>query len=156
MASRLHLQYMYTGFTHMDGAMRRMLPRFRPITGVQQRVIPVLRCFHSSVAPALAPTLAPTHSGFCDWTQDVDDNFDWDMTTRVVKAPPQATLDQAPDQAMGAAGGHIHLSIDTLRPTIKQRVHRCICSHHEHSSIGCGLFVDYHIHVRRRHWHTHG
>jgi hypothetical protein len=96
------------------------------------------------VACTLAPTLAPTNTGQnpistfdevadCDWTQDVNDNFDWALTS---ESTP--TSNTGPSTGSGHVGGaflHIEANDQT------EGAYAAITS----SATGCGLNLDYHM-----------
>jgi hypothetical protein len=95
------------------------------------------------VACTPAPTLAPTNvgeypicnftAGFCDWTQDADDNFDWALTS---EGTP--TTNTGPSAGAGHGRGafiHVEASDQT------EGAYAAITS----SVTGCGLYVDYHM-----------
>jgi hypothetical protein len=95
------------------------------------------------VACTPAPTLAPTNvgelpicnftAGFCDWTQDNDDNFDWALTS---EGTP--TTNTGPNDGAGHNGGaFIHIEANGQT----EGAYAAITS----SAIGCGLYVDYHM-----------
>jgi hypothetical protein len=90
-----------------------------------------------------APTLSPTYvgerpicsfnGGFCDWTQDVDDNFDWTLTS---EGTP--TSNTGPSDGAGHGGGaFIHIEANGQT----EGTYAAITS----SATGCGLYVDYHM-----------
>jgi hypothetical protein len=93
--------------------------------------------------PAAQPTLAPTYvgelpicnftAGFCDWTQDGDDNFDWTLTS---EGTP--TSNTGPSTGSGHGGGaFIHIEANDQT----EGAYAAITS----STTGCGLYVDYHM-----------
>jgi hypothetical protein len=95
------------------------------------------------VACTPAPTLAPTNvgeksicnfnDGFCDWTQDIDDTFDWTLTS---EGTP--TSNTGPGTGSGHGGGaFIHIEANGQT----EGAYAAITS----SDTGCGLFVDYHM-----------
>jgi hypothetical protein len=95
------------------------------------------------LACTLAPTLSPTHAGelpicnftagFCDWTQDSDDNFDWALTS---EGTP--TTNTGPSDGSGHGGGaFIHIEANGQI----EGTYAAITS----SATGCGLYVDYHM-----------
>jgi hypothetical protein len=95
------------------------------------------------VACTPAPTLAPTYvgehpicnftAGFCDWTQDGDDNFDWALTS---EGTP--TSNTGPSDGSGHGGGtFIHIEANDQT----EGAYAAITS----STPGCGLYVDYHM-----------
>jgi hypothetical protein len=95
------------------------------------------------VACTPAPTLAPTNvgelpickftAGFCDWTQDNDDNFDWALTS---EGTP--TTNTGPNDGAGHNGGSfIHIEANGQT----EGAYAAITS----SAIGCGLYVGYHM-----------
>jgi len=90
-----------------------------------------------------APTLAPTNigqhpicnftAGFCDWTQGIDDNFDWTLTS---EATP--TSNTGPGTGSGHGGGaFIHIEANDQAEGNVAVV--------TSSGAGCGLLVDYHM-----------
>jgi hypothetical protein len=92
-----------------------------------------------------APTLAPTNAGellicdfsagFCDWTQDGDDNFDWTLTLTREGTP---TTNTGPSDGAGHGGGaFIHIEANGQT----EGAYAAITS----SATGCGLYVDYHM-----------
>jgi hypothetical protein len=95
------------------------------------------------VACTPAPTLAPTNvgqhpicdfnDGFCDWTQDADDNFDWALTS---EGTP--TTNTGPSDGSGHGGGaFIHIEANDQT----EGAYAAITS----SATGCGLYFDYHM-----------
>jgi hypothetical protein len=95
------------------------------------------------VACTPAPTLAPTNvgqhpicnfnAGFCDWTQDGDDNFDWALTS---EGTP--TSNTGPSTGSGHGGGtFIHIEANDQI----EGAYAAITS----STTGCALYVDYHM-----------
>jgi hypothetical protein len=95
------------------------------------------------VACTLAPTLAPTNAGelpicnfnvgFCAWTQDADDNFDWVLTS-----DSTPTSNTGPSDGAGHGGGaFIHIEANDQT----EDAYAAITS----SNTGCGLYVDYHM-----------
>jgi hypothetical protein len=95
------------------------------------------------VACTPAPTLAPTHAGelsicdftagFCDWTQDIDDNFDWTLTNEGTPTSNTGPIDGA------GHGGGTFIHIEANDQT--EGAYAAITS----STTGCGLYVDYHM-----------
>jgi hypothetical protein len=96
-----------------------------------------------TAAPTALPTLAPTNigqlpicnfnAGFCDWTQDNDDNFDWDLTS---EGTP--TSNTGPTTGAGPGGGaFIHIEANGRT----EGAYAAITS----SNTGCGLYIDYHM-----------
>jgi hypothetical protein len=95
------------------------------------------------VACTPAPTLAPTNAGelpicdftagFCDWTQDTGDNFDWALTS---EGTP--TSNTGPSDGAGHGGGaFIHIEANDQA----EGAYAAITS----SATGCGLYIDYHM-----------
>jgi hypothetical protein len=95
------------------------------------------------LACTIAPTLAPTNigqhqicnfnAGFCDWTQDGDDNFDWTLSS---EGTP--TSNTGPGTGSGHGGGaFIHIEANDQT----EGAYAAITS----SDTGCGLYVDYHM-----------
>jgi hypothetical protein len=95
------------------------------------------------VACTPAPTLAPTYvgelrlcnftAGFCDWTQDGNDNFDWALTSE--GTPTSYT---GPSDGAGHGGGaFIHIEANGQTEGA--------CASITSSATGCSLYVDYHM-----------
>jgi hypothetical protein len=96
-----------------------------------------------TAVPTTEPTLAPTNvgelsicnftAGFCDWTQGIDDNFDWTLTS---EATP--TSNTGPGTGSGHGGGaFIHIEANDQAEGNVAVV--------TSSGAGCGLLVDYHM-----------
>jgi hypothetical protein len=90
-------------------------------------------------APTLAPTNVGQHpicnfnAGFCDWTQDGDNNFDWTLTS---EGTP--TSNTGPSTGSGHGGGaFIHIEANDQT----EGAYAAITS----STTGCGLSIDYHM-----------
>jgi hypothetical protein len=97
----------------------------------------------TTATPTTEPTLSPTNAGelpicsfnagFCDWTQDADDNFDWTLAN---EGTP--TSNTGPSTGSGHSGGaFIHIEANDQT----EGAYAAITS----SGTGCGLFIDYHM-----------
>ena len=95
---------------------------------------------HCLLEPTASPTAAPTYvgelcnfdAGFCDWTQDADDNFDWTLTSEVTP-----TSNTGPDTGAGGEGAFMFIEANDQAEGNIATV--------TSSTTGCGLYVDYHM-----------
>jgi hypothetical protein len=90
--------------------------------------------------PTESPTAAPTYvgelcnfdAGFCEWTQDADDNFDWTLTS---EGTP--TSNTGPDTGAGGEGAFIFIEANDQT----EGAYATMTS----NATGCALYVDYHM-----------